>query len=229
MFIKLALFLFLFFLFFSKLVKRLVRRFIWMPIWYFVYFFLCRPKTLIFTVLLSVWAITYNWGHINDYIQYQMKQADVPKEQRELALKFEKVTSLPPITGEVQNGDSMFAEDILARFNEHQMKSYNKEFSEVIVYGEDNKSYGWKVSDKTFGMFTPGKRYTAKNGIICRPYAELISIRGLTQKKYQRACRYVDSENWCSLPLDAIESCEIGYGTQSEHTYFKIKNYLTDW
>lgn len=232
MFANIIIGIFVFLFLCIKAVRKLLRLVIWMPIWYVVYFFLCRPKLTIFIVAFALGMGAYKGTSILDWLaRVTTPSASQPQQQtpQGAVLTAQKVTQLPAIAGDIHDGNSKFAEDMLPRFNEPELLAYSKMFYEAILYGKDNEPLMWKISDKTFGKITPAKGFVSNGGAQCRPYREVLSIAGYAQEAREVACEQDDKKGWCRLSPDAIPSCEIGYGSSWDHTMSKITNYFTSW
>jgi hypothetical protein len=106
-------------------VRRLVRAVIWLPIWYVIYFLLCRPWLFMAVLLVSVSSVSYK---AHEIVQFFTTGESPRTYEQETAIALQRVTTLPPIQGQVYDGNSGFAEDISLRLNEHQQRTYNAEF-----------------------------------------------------------------------------------------------------
>jgi len=208
-------------------VRRLVRAVIWMPIWYVIYFLLCRPWLFMAVLLVSVSSVSYK---AHEIVQFFTTGESPRTYEQETAIALQRVTTLPPIQGQVYDGNSGFAEDISLRLNEHQQRTYNAEFYTVMTYGGDNAAYKWKLSERTFGYFKAGKAFTASGGQTCRPYEELLSVVGVATKKNEIACQYVGNpQMWCRRPPKAAYTCEVGYSTEWDRKMSSFKNFFSGW
>jgi hypothetical protein len=223
-----------------KGVRKILRLMIWMPIWYTVYFFLCHPKTTLVMLAFAVGVITTTDGGIIDtLVRITTPSSSVtPQPQHDsnanqgakgVALKAQRVTKLPAIIGELHDGNSRFAEDILPRLSEPELIAYSREFYDAILNGKDNTPLIWKLSDRTFGKIVPYKRFVSNGGAQCRHYMEILSINGYAQELKQVACEQADKKAWCRLSPEAIPSCEMGYSNEWEIGVNKMKNYFSNW
>jgi hypothetical protein len=209
-----------------KLPFKLLRLLIWKPIWHFVYFFLCRPMLAITVLSLGGMYLAYTGYNVFD----RWSHAIPPKVEKAdgKAIKSYRVSGMPQIRGTIQDGNSRFVDDVVAKLNAQENHLYYNEFYTAILNNRDDEPYFWQVSDQLFGKVIPQKAFLNPRGEYCRPFHEVISVHSVAQESDEVMCQNETKTGWCRLNTSSTPSCSITFSSGWDRGVRKITN-IGDW
>lgn len=109
-----------------------------------------------------------------------------------------------PVTT-LEDGNSMFAKDLLKAMDQNQATYYSRVFYAVLDQVEDGVAYPWQQGDIA-GTLTPTETFKNGRGVKCRKFDEILKV-GVTQQTINgQACERGDG-SWCKLKLSGTAAC----------------------
>ncbi|MFO1241899.1 MAG: hypothetical protein U1E36_01650 [Rickettsiales bacterium] len=179
---------------------RVIRRFLWLIVWYSVYFLLRRPKLFIAVAVLLLFGILYSGWQV-----YQnrtlMVAAPAPAKVQE------RNKEIPAVTGNIKDGNSAFATNLLNNMQPFQRQAYSKEFYNAMQKGAANVEYRWMASDSVYGSIIPQDTFQSdRAGYSCRKFSELMRVDKENQKFTGIACQR-QGGGWCKLRPGSTPVC----------------------
>ncbi len=85
---------------------------------------------------------------------------------------------------------------------------YNLSFSYAMASQPEGQPYSWKTYSSS-GSITPGKIFTNKDGVPCRPFVESFVINGEKGTNSGYGCQRAGKEGWCKLKEGNMLSCAL--------------------
>jgi surface antigen len=118
------------------------------------------------------------------------------------------LASLPPITGEISNGNSAFTKKLVHMMELAHAQRYLQHFAHAMNQIAPDEEYLWIDSNTMFGRIRAGERFKSGSGVYCRPFKELTSYHGTNQRLSGVACQRRKG-GWCRLRRSSAYTCEI--------------------
>lgn len=109
-----------------------------------------------------------------------------------------------PVTA-YEDGNSMFAKDLLKAMTEEQAVFYSRMFYAVLSQVQDGTAYPWQQGNIA-GRITPTETFKNGRGSTCRKFDEILKVGSVQQTITGQACARPDG-SWCKLKLSSTAAC----------------------
>jgi surface antigen len=188
-----------------------IRKLLWKPIWHFVYFFLKKPKRLFYLVgVIATFALyaTYAPDTAPEVVAPDNPEASSDSVTPEVVPAYRSLV-LPDIKGKISNGNARFAKRLAPSLPEKERAIYAGHFYHAVQNIPANDTYKWLKSESFFGSITVAAPFTAKNGVTCRNFDEVLAFSNKAQRFVGTACQR-KSGGWCKLSRTSAHTCELG-------------------
>ena len=108
---------------------------------------------------------------------------------------------------EQSNGDSAFADNLLAGMNDVEYASYIHAFVAVMEKGKPHTTYQWNTSN-AIGKIIAGENFVTKTHQHCRGFSESYNVGQGSQFITGIACRN-EQKGWCKLRATSTPTCHL--------------------
>lgn len=121
--------------------------------------------------------------------------------------KKQPTKTIQPVT-RVENGNSVFADDLLSNMSKDELTHYSARFYWVMDHQPNNEPHVWNFYNIN-GSITPKAVFNNKLGDKCRRFSEVLKVKGTQQTISGIACEQ-QGGGWCKLRNNSTPACDLG-------------------
>lgn len=107
-----------------------------------------------------------------------------------------------------ENGNSVFATDMIAKMTNEERAHYSQKFYWVLNNGSVHQKYTWNKHNIA-GTITITHAFTNKTGTMCKRFTEVLKVHEMQQNLMGLACAKPDG-SWCKLKPTSTPACGLG-------------------